>query len=56
MRFFEQLKGYDDEVTHEFAMALNSLGENNFTTIVRGISIHMNVDIVKIVPTIPLGV
>jgi len=26
MRFFEKLKGYDDEITHEFSMALHLRG------------------------------
>lgn len=52
MGFFEKLKGYDDEVTHEFTMALNSQGEDNATTIVNGISIHMNTNIINRVNTL----
>lgn len=55
MGFFEKFKSYDDKVTHEFSMALHSQGEDNGTTIVRGISIHLNVEIIKKLTTIPLG-
>lgn len=42
MGFFEKLKGYDDEITQEFTMALHSQGEESSTMVIRGISIHFN--------------
>lgn len=56
MGFFEKLKGYDDEVTHEFSMALHSWGEDNATTIIMGLVIHFNIYLMSRVTTIPLGV
>ena len=56
MGFFEKLKGYDDEITHEFYMALHSKGADSATTVVRGLAIHLNVELIIIVTTIPIGV
>ena len=56
MGFFEQLKGYDDDITQEFPMALNPQGEDSATTIVRGISISQNDDLIRRVTTLLLGI
>jgi len=56
MGFFEKLKGCDDEITHEFSMALQSQGEDNATIFVKGISIHLNAELIIRVTNIPLGV
>lgn len=56
MGYFEKLKGYDDEVTHEFSMVLNQQREDSGTTIVKGLPIHLDTNFVSIVTTTPLGV
>ena len=43
MGFFDRIKGYDDEIAHEFDKALQPWGEDSATTIERGIVIHFNV-------------
>lgn len=55
MGLFENLKGYDDEITHEFSMAIHSREGDSATTIVRGLSIHFNANIISRVTKIPLG-
>lgn len=47
--------GFDDEVTHECAVALQPQGEDSTTTIVRGIFIQLNEKIISKVTTFPLG-
>lgn len=54
--FFENLKGYDHEITQKFSMALQSQEEGISTTIVRGISIHLNENLINRVIKILIGV
>lgn len=56
MGFFENPKGYDDEITQEFAVALQSQREDRATTIMMGIVIHLNKIIISKVTTLPQGV
>lgn len=56
MGFFELLKGYDDDLTHEFSMELHSQGEENATTIVRGLSISLSLKTISRVSTLPLRI
>lgn len=56
MGFFEQLKGYDDDITQEFSMAVNTQGEDSVTTIARGLVISLNVVLISILTTLPLGI
>lgn len=54
--FFELLKGYDDDITHEFSMALHPQWEDSATTVVRGLDISLSLETICIVTTLPLGV
>lgn len=56
MGFLEKLKGCDDEVNHVFSIALNSQGQDSATIFVRGLTIHVNLDLIKKVTIKPLGV
>lgn len=54
--FFELLKGYDDDLTHEFALKLHSQGEENATTIFRGLEISLCPKTISGVTTLTLGI
>ena len=54
--FFEMLKGYDDDLSHELSMALHSHEENSATTIVRGLAISLSPETINRVTTLPLGI
>ena len=50
------MKGYDDDLAFEFAMALNSQTEDSATVVVRGLTIYLNLEIISRVTTLPLGI
>lgn len=54
--FLELLSGYDDDIAHEFAMALNPHSRTSATTMVRGLFITINPKVIKKVTTHPQGV
>lgn len=54
--FFELLKGYDDDITYEFSMALNPHARASDTIMVTRLSITINLDFISRVTTLPLGV
>lgn len=54
--FLELLKGYDDDLAFEFVVALNSQTEDSATIVVRGLVISLNLEIISIVTTLPLGI
>ena len=54
--FFELLKGYDDEVSFDFSMALNSQSDVNPTTVIRGLVITISPEVINRVTTLPLGI
>ena len=53
---FEFLKGYDDDITYEFSMVINPQERTSDTTMVRGFSITINLDVTIKVTTLPLWV
>ena len=53
--FFKLLKGYDDEVAQDFAVALHSQAYDSVTTVVRGLEITITLEIISRVTTLPLG-
>lgn len=56
MGLFEFLKGYDDDLAREFAMALHSQEEDGATNVIRGLSIFLSLETIRRVNTFPLGV
>ena len=56
LAFFEFLSGYDDDIAHEFSMALNPWARTSATTMVRGLSIKINPEVIRKVTTLPQGV
>lgn len=54
--FFELLKGYDDDLSLEFSMALNSQTKDNSTVVVRGLAMSLNPIIISKVRTLPIGI
>jgi len=50
------LKGYDDDITYNFSMDLNPQERTSSTTMVRGLSITINTEVIDRVTTLPLGV
>lgn len=56
MGFFEQLKGYDDDITQEFSMELQSQGEYSDTTIFRGFIMSLSPKTISRVTTLPLDI
>jgi len=48
--FFEQLKGYDNDIV------LHSQEEDSVTTIVRGLAIYLSPEAISRVTTLPLGI
>lgn len=56
MGFFELLRGYDDDIAHEFSMALNPQARTSSTTMVRGLSITINPEVINRLTTLPQGV
>jgi len=40
--FFELLKGYDDDISHEFSMTLHPQGEATATTVIKGLVISLS--------------
>ena len=54
--FFELLKWYDDDLTHEFSMELHSQGEDNSATIFIGLAISLSTKTISRVTTLPLGI
>jgi len=54
--FFEFLKGYDDDITCEFSMELSPQARRNATTVVRGLSITTNPELISRATTLLLGV
>lgn len=54
--FFELLKGYDDDLDHEFSMALHSQEQDSGTTLFRGFSISLNLETISKVTNFPLGI
>lgn len=54
--FFEKLMGFDDEVYLEFAMKFQNPKCQEFTTIVKGLVIHVNEDSIGRFTTLPRGI
>jgi len=54
--FFELLKGYDDDLSHEFSMKLHSQGEYSSTTVVIRFSISPSPETISRVTTLPIGI
>ena len=54
--FFELLKGFDEEIAREFAVAMQSHLEERATTMVRGLAITLSPELISKVTTFPLGV
>lgn len=53
--FFELLKGYDDDITHEFSMALHSQGEDSATIVVKGLAISLSHETIRRLITLLFG-
>lgn len=56
MGFFKQLKWYDDDITQEFYMELQSQGEDSATTFFRGLAISLIPETISRVTTLPLWI
>jgi len=54
--FIELLKGYDDDITYDFSMALNPQQRTSGTTMVRGLYVTINPNMISNVTTLPLGI
>jgi len=54
--FFEFLKGYDDDISFEFSITLNSQIEDSSTTMMRGLAISLSPKLISRVETLPLGI
>jgi len=54
--FFKMLKGYDDDLSHEFSMALHSQEEDSATTVVRGLAISLILETINRVTILLLGI
>jgi len=54
--FFELLKGYDDDITYEFSMALKSHTRVSATIVVRGLAISIIHNLIIRVTTLPVGI
>ena len=52
---FELLKGYDDDLPHEFATTFHSQGGDSATIVVRGLAISLILENINRVTTFPLG-
>jgi len=55
MGFSELPRGYDDDVSKEFAMSLIPLAKANATIVVRGLSIIITPESINKITTLPLG-
>ena len=56
MGFFEILRGYEDKIAREFAMALYSQVYVIATTMVRGLAITITPELISRITTLPLGI
>lgn len=56
MGFFENLRGYDDEVAIDFSLSLIPLTGTHATVVVKGLSIELTPEIIGRITTLPLGV
>lgn len=56
MGYFENLRGYDDEVAQDFYLSLIPLTRVHATIVVRGLSIDLTPKLIRIITTLPLGV
>ena len=55
MRFFELLRGCDDDIAREFAMSLIPLARVSFTSVVRALSVTITPESISRITTLPLG-
>jgi len=55
MGFFEKFTGYDDEVAQEFSLSLTPHTKIHATVVIRGLTIHLTLELISRVTTLPLG-
>jgi len=55
MNFFEKFRGFDDEISHEFALFLVPHTRTHATVTIRGLSIEITPEFISRVTTLPLG-
>ncbi len=53
MRYFEKLRGYDDEVAREFSLSLIPLNMIHATVMVRALSIGLTPKLISIITNFP---
>jgi len=53
---FELLKGYDDDLVHEFSMELHSQEEESSTTVIIRLDISLNPETIRRVTILCLGI
>lgn len=49
------MKGYDDDVAREFSLSLIPLTKTNTTTVVKGLSVALTLQVISKITTLPLG-
>jgi len=55
MGFFERTRGYDDYVAREFSLSLIPLTRTNSTTMLKGLSVAITLEVISRVTRLPLG-
>ena len=56
MGYIEKLRGYDDEVAHDFSLFLIPLTRVHVNVLVRGLYIELTLELITRITTLPLGV
>lgn len=55
MRFFERMIVYDDDLAREFSLSLTPLTRASATTVVKGLSAIITLEVISIITRLPLG-
>ena len=55
LRFFELLRGYNDDIAREFAMSLIPQARFSATFVVIGMSVTITTESIRRITTLPLG-
>ena len=55
MGFFERMRGYDDEVAKYFVLSLITLTRTHATTVDKGLSVEITLEVISKITTLPLG-